>query len=76
MGKLFVGGISYATDEASLRKHFEHYGEVLDAVVLNDRSTGKPRGFGFIHFADPQLAMQVACGALPTGGRVVGAMRL
>lgn len=63
-----MGGISYATDEASLRKHFEAYGEVLDSVVLSDRSTGKPRGFGFIHFADPQLAMSVACGARPRNG--------
>ncbi|KAI5416563.1 hypothetical protein KIW84_041568 [Lathyrus oleraceus] len=48
--KLFIGGISYSTDEPSLREAFSRYGEVLDARVIMDRETGRSRGFGFITF--------------------------
>lgn len=50
--KLFVGGLSYDTNDESLRKAFEEFGEVLEAVVINDRDTGQSRGFGFVTMAD------------------------
>ena len=50
--KLFVGGLAWATDDASLRAHFEPFGEVTDAKVITDRDTGRSRGFGFVTFAD------------------------
>ncbi|KAA8547912.1 hypothetical protein F0562_004341 [Nyssa sinensis] len=43
--KLFVGGLSYATDDLSLREVFSQYGEVSDARIIIDRDTGKSRGF-------------------------------
>jgi len=49
--KLFVGGLSWSTDDESLRGAFEQYGEVVDAKVVMDRDTGKSRGFGFVTFA-------------------------
>ncbi|KAK4749200.1 hypothetical protein SAY87_026649 [Trapa incisa] len=48
--KLFVGGLSYATDDICLRETFSIYGEINEAKVIIDRQTGRSRGFGFISF--------------------------
>lgn len=50
--KLFVGGLSWDTTDASLRQAFEPWGEVADAKVVTDRETGRSRGFGFVTMAD------------------------
>lgn len=54
--KLFVGSMSWNTNDSSLRAAFEKYGTVDDAVVINDRETGRSRGFGFVTFADGSAA--------------------
>ena len=54
--KLFVGGLAWATDESSLRTHFEHFGEVVEAKVISDRETGRSRGFGFVTFGEESQA--------------------
>src|SRR5688500_16319369 len=54
--KLFVGGLSWGTDDNGLRQAFEQYGEVTDAKVIMDRDTGRSRGFGFVTLADDQAA--------------------
>ncbi|KRY02478.1 Glycine-rich RNA-binding protein 3, mitochondrial, partial [Trichinella patagoniensis] len=54
--KLFVGGLSYGTDDQSLREAFSGYGEVLEARVIVDRETGRSRGFGFITFTSTEEA--------------------
>ncbi|KAJ7956473.1 putative Glycine-rich RNA-binding protein [Quillaja saponaria] len=54
--KLFIGGISYSTDEQSLREAFAKYGEVVDARVIVDRETGRSRGFGFVTFTSDEEA--------------------
>ncbi len=54
--KLFVGGLSWGTDDNSLRDAFEQFGEVTDAKVITDRDTGRSRGFGFVTFADDSAA--------------------
>ena len=46
--KIFVGGLPYNTNDQSLRKHFEEYGDIEEAVVITDRQTGKSRGYGFV----------------------------
>lgn len=56
--KLFVGGLAWATTDASLRAAFSQFGEVIDAKVITDRETGRSRGFGFVTFADPSEAQQ------------------
>ncbi|KAJ0979476.1 hypothetical protein J5N97_014950 [Dioscorea zingiberensis] len=48
--KLFVGGLSYDTNESVLKEAFTKYGEVLEAKVVCDRISGKSKGFGFIQF--------------------------
>lgn len=52
-GKLFVGGISRETTEATLKDHFSKYGNVVNSVVAKDRNTKIPRGFGFVLFSEP-----------------------
>ncbi|KAK7388869.1 hypothetical protein VNO78_23696 [Psophocarpus tetragonolobus] len=54
--KLFIGGVSYSTDEQSLREAFSKYGEVVDARIIMDRETGRSRGFGFITYTSVEEA--------------------
>ena len=58
--KLFVGGLSWGTDDEGLRQAFAKFGQISEAKVITDRETGRSRGFGFITFAsdsDAQSAM-------------------
>jgi len=50
--KLYVGNLSYSIDEPELRSTFEHYGEVVDLVIITDRYTGQSKGFGFVEMAN------------------------
>lgn len=50
--KLFVGSLSWNTDDDGLRNAFEEFGEVTDAKVITERDTGRSRGFGFVTFAN------------------------
>jgi RNA recognition motif-containing protein len=54
--RLFVGGLSFDTEDAELRAHFESAGEVMDCAVVTDRDTGRSRGFGFVTMAGPKAA--------------------
>ncbi|KAK2644031.1 hypothetical protein Ddye_019226 [Dipteronia dyeriana] len=54
--KLFVGGLSYTTDDHSLREAFSSFGEVTDAKVISDRDSGRSRGFGFVNFSSEDIA--------------------
>lgn len=51
--KLYVGNLSFDTTESRLRELFSEHGEVTSAALVMDRDTGRPRGFGFVEFADP-----------------------
>jgi RNA recognition motif-containing protein len=53
---LFVGGLAWETDIHGLRSAFENFGEIVEAVVVTDRETGRSRGFGFVTFTDPKAA--------------------
>ena len=46
--KLYVGNCSYSTTEDTLRAEFEAHGSVDDLVLITDRDTGRPKGFGFV----------------------------
>ncbi|XP_043718836.1 glycine-rich RNA-binding protein 4, mitochondrial-like [Telopea speciosissima] len=54
--KLFIGGLSYGTDDSSLKDAFSSFGDVTEAKVITDRDTGRSRGFGFVSFADGESA--------------------
>ncbi len=45
--KLYVGNLSFETTENDLRELFAQHGQVTDVAILNDRETGRSRGFGF-----------------------------
>jgi len=48
--KIFVGGVSLDTQDHTFRQFFAQFGEIEDAVIVKDRSTGMSRGFGFVVF--------------------------
>ncbi|MEM8758187.1 MAG: RNA-binding protein, partial [Planctomycetota bacterium] len=52
--KLYVGNLSYSMTEDELREVFSEHGEVVSANLVMDRETGRPRGFGFVEFADAE----------------------
>jgi cold-inducible RNA-binding protein len=54
--KLFVGSLSWNTDDRGLREAFAPHGEITEATVITDRDTGRSRGFGFVTFADDEAA--------------------
>lgn len=58
-GKIFIGGLARETTSAQFVKHFGKYGEIIDSVIMKDRRTGQPRGFGFITYADPSVVDKV-----------------
>jgi cold-inducible RNA-binding protein len=56
--KLYVGGIPYSTTDSDLKAHFEAAGEVISAVVIMDKMTGRSKGFGFVEMADGAAGSQ------------------
>jgi cold-inducible RNA-binding protein len=52
--RLYVGNLSYQTNEASLREAFEQDGrKVTEVKIVTDRETGQPRGFAFVEMGSP-----------------------
>ncbi len=56
--KLYVGGLSYATNDVKLQALFATYGTVVSAVVISDRETGRSKGFGFVEMSTDAEATQ------------------
>jgi len=56
--KLFVGGISWGTTSDSLRDYFAQIGNVVSAVVIMDKFSGKSKGFGFVEMETEEEAME------------------
>ncbi len=54
--KLFVGSLSWNTNDDGLLRAFTPFGEVTEAKVISDRDTGRSRGFGFVTFEDDEAA--------------------
>ncbi|KAL3793336.1 hypothetical protein HJC23_003846 [Cyclotella cryptica] len=57
--KLYVGNLSWGTEEGALRELFEEYGKVIDCYIPVDRETGQHRGFAFVTM-DPDDALRAA----------------
>ncbi|XP_065019786.1 uncharacterized protein LOC135582671 isoform X2 [Musa acuminata AAA Group] len=57
--KIFIGGLPKDTTLETFVKHFDKYGEIVDSVIMKDRNTNKPRGFGFITYKDAAVVDQV-----------------
>ena len=64
MTKLFIGNLPFSATEQSVRALFEPHGTIDSLALINDRDTGRPRGFGFIEMpsADASKAMQALNG--------------
>jgi len=61
--KLYVGNLSYNVDSSELEQLFGQYGQVSSAQIINDRDTGRSKGFGFVEMASDAEA-QAAIAAL------------
>jgi RNA recognition motif-containing protein len=61
--RLYVGNLSYTTEEAQLEQLFATVGQVASVHLVRDRETGRSRGFGFVEMADADLG-RAACEAL------------
>jgi RNA recognition motif-containing protein len=53
---IFVGNLSYTTEEDALRTLFEQHGEVASVKVIKDRETGRARGFAFVEMPNDEEA--------------------
>jgi len=49
---IYVSNLGFAVQDDDLKKFFTPYGEVTSAKIINDRETGKSRGFGFVEMSD------------------------
>jgi RNA recognition motif-containing protein len=54
--RIYVGNLSFSSTEDGVRELFSEYGEVVDVALINDRETGRPRGFGFVEMRDQDEA--------------------
>jgi RNA recognition motif-containing protein len=52
--KLYVGNLAFETSGENLRQHFEQAGTVETATVVEDRETGRSRGFGFVEMSSSE----------------------
>ena len=46
--KVFVGGLAWETPKEAMKDHFEKYGDILEAVIISDKLTGRSKGYGFV----------------------------
>ena len=53
---IFVSNLSFNVQDEDLREFFTPYGEVSSAKIINDRETGRSRGFGFVEMSDDEAA--------------------
>lgn len=56
--KLFVGNLSFNVTENELQDAFAQFGTVLEANLMTDRMTGRPRGFGFVTMSTEEEAQK------------------
>ena len=72
MTKIYVGNLPFSADETQVRQLFEAHGTVESVALINDRETGRPRGFGFVEMpkSDAARAIQSLNGQ-DMGGRAL-----
>src|ERR1700739_439725 len=69
--KLFVGNLSFDITENDLQDAFAAHGTVVEAILMMDRTTNRPRGFGFVTMSTPEEAQKAieALNGQPLDGR-------
>jgi RNA recognition motif-containing protein len=60
MTKIYVGNLPFSADEGAVRALFEQHGAVESVAMINDRETGRPRGFGFVEMSSADAAKAIA----------------
>ena len=60
--KLYVGNLSYETDQHELRECFGRFGQVVSVSIVSDRNTGGSRGFGFVEMGSETEARDATRG--------------
>ena len=72
MKKLYIGNLPFTASEDELKKLFGQHGTVHSVALINDRETGRPRGFGFIEMDDAAaMAAQQALDGKEMDGRAL-----
>ena len=71
--KIYVGNLPFKMTLEDLSEMFEAFGGVADAVIINDRETGRSKGFGFIEMSEDQAAKAAidALNGKDVGGRAL-----
>src|SRR5436309_1626624 len=71
--KLFVGNLSFDTTENDLQDAFAAHGTVTETNLMMDRTTNRPRGFGFVTMSSPEEAQKAisAMNGAQLGGRAL-----
>ena len=70
MTKLYVGNLPFTATDDSVRALFSTHGSVEKVSLINDRDTGRPRGFGFVEMANADAARAIqALNGTDFGGR-------
>ena len=59
MKKIYVGNLPFSATEEQVRTLFSNHGTVQSVSLINDRETGRPRGFGFVEISDEGLAAAI-----------------
>uniref|UniRef100_A0A7N0TTR8 RRM domain-containing protein n=1 Tax=Kalanchoe fedtschenkoi TaxID=63787 RepID=A0A7N0TTR8_KALFE len=63
--KVFVGGLAWETQKDTMKQYFEQFGDILEAVVISDKSTGRSKGYGFVTFREAESAMKACVNPAP-----------
>jgi len=71
--KLYVGNLSYQVDSSELEQLFGQHGTVVSAQIINDRDTGRSKGFGFVEMGSDEEATAAiaALNGKDNGGRAL-----
>lgn len=71
--KIYVGNLSFNTTQETLEQQFGAYGQVEEAALVNDRETGRPRGFAFVTMANAEDAQKAieALNGVDLDGRTI-----
>jgi RNA recognition motif-containing protein len=67
---IYVGNLPWSTTEEEVRTAFAQYGEVHSVNLIEDRETGRPRGFGFVEMENGEEAIRALDGT-DFGGRTI-----
>ncbi|GAA0169669.1 hypothetical protein LIER_24103 [Lithospermum erythrorhizon] len=63
--KVFVGGLAWETQREAMRAYFEKFGEILEAVIILDKASGRSKGYGFVTFKEAEAAKKACEDASP-----------